>query len=423
MTLDPDRVRQDNIFVVGCQRSGTSVIWASLIAHPDLKPLRGYDPETGYDPKELYYFYNIFEARKKFDSPLYGWDVDREYLKELINLTVRHCAKHHGAADGRWVSAKPLDGLHVQELTESIPEAKIVFVLRHPQEVVWSSMHAPWANAEKRTLGAEAESAANHWRRFAAIAIDILDGRFDDNVLLVRHEEVISQPQRVAASLAEHVRVSNSPMVLEQLRAPTFNSSFENGTDPAELVGKTREKIASEEEFCAIVDAVAGKEMMELGYENMGKARVHGKSSSPDADPGSVDRVAPPSLRVRAISAEAAHAAAQRKLAEFLKRAEEAESAHASAQSQMLEFLRRAEYAEDAHSVAQQRIAEQLEDLHSLNVQWQKTSEELANSRSDALRLSERVTGLESELQQANVRLEGHLEVLRQWIRTPGKLR
>ena len=46
--------RRDNVFVVGCQRSGTSVVWAGLTAHPDLAPVRGYDAESGYDPKELY---------------------------------------------------------------------------------------------------------------------------------------------------------------------------------------------------------------------------------------------------------------------------------------------------------------------------------------------------------------------------------
>ena len=38
--------RDDNIFVVGCQRSGTSAVYAGLIAHPELKPLRPFDRAT-----------------------------------------------------------------------------------------------------------------------------------------------------------------------------------------------------------------------------------------------------------------------------------------------------------------------------------------------------------------------------------------
>ena len=92
--------RRDNIFVVGCQRSGTSAVWASLVAHPELKPLHPYDATTGYDPKELYYFRNIFEARRRFRSPMYGWEIDRRYLQTIVDATVRFCCEHHGAASG-----------------------------------------------------------------------------------------------------------------------------------------------------------------------------------------------------------------------------------------------------------------------------------------------------------------------------------
>ena len=136
--------RDDNIFVVGCQRSGTSAVYAGLIAHPELKPLRPFDRATGYDPKELYYFRNLFAARRQFPSPMYSWDVDLEYLRRVVDLTVRFSAEHHGAANGRWVNAHPMNGLDLPEILETMPGSRVVYVLRHPQEVVWSMLHAPW---------------------------------------------------------------------------------------------------------------------------------------------------------------------------------------------------------------------------------------------------------------------------------------
>lgn len=269
MNVEPQPIRYDNIFVVGCQRSGTSVIWACLTGHPDLQPLRGYDPESGYDPKEIYYFRNIFTARKQFRSPMYNWDVDQSYMKDLIEMTVRHCCRQHGAASGRWVGANPADGLHVAELIEAMPEIRVVNVIRHPQEVVWSAVHAPWVEADAGAFAQRVEQSARHWTHFAHVAQDIVSGRLGDSVLLVRHEDVIADPVGVATTITKHVGVSDHPNVVGQLAGPTFNSSFENQAKPAELVAATRRKISENCEFREIVSNVAGKEMEALGYQDL----------------------------------------------------------------------------------------------------------------------------------------------------------
>jgi len=262
-------VRRDNVFVVGCQRSGTSVVWASLIAHPELRPLRGYDPETGYDPKELYYFRNIFTARKRFSSPMYGWDVDRQYLRELVDTTVAFCCRHHGSASGRFVNAHPADALNLPEMVEWMPAARFVYVLRHPEEVVWSALHAPWAGSDG-SLDDRIRRNARHWSDYAQIAFDVLAGRFGDAVALVRHEDLLAAPDRVAADLAAHVGVEPHAAMADQLRAPTFNSSFSNDVDPASLNRQTRRRIARESRFRRIVVDSVGHEMEALGYEDLG---------------------------------------------------------------------------------------------------------------------------------------------------------
>lgn len=260
--------REDNLFVAGCQRSGTSVVYACLIAHPELTPLRKYDSETGYDPKELYYFRNIFAARRQFRSPMYGWDVDREYLRRLIGLTVQFCAEHHGAASGRWISAHPSDGLYLPEILEAMPGVRVLLVLRHPLEVVWSALHAPWRGDDDRSLADQVRQHAHHWRAFAAVAQDVIRGRFGDSVLLVRHEDIIEDPELVAERIMGHARLAPHPGVLAQLTAPTFNSSFEDDARPQELINRTRRTIASQDDFRSEVLRHIGAEMRELGYED-----------------------------------------------------------------------------------------------------------------------------------------------------------
>lgn len=262
--------RLDNLFVVGCQRSGTSVVWAGLTAHPDLAPIEGYDEETGYDPKELFYFRNLFAARAEFGSPMYGWEVDDIYLRRMIDLTIDHCIEHHGSRSGRFVNAHPGDGLYVAELLASMPEARIVYVLRHPEEVVWSAVHAPWADPKRRRHPGALRQNALHWQKHAAVAKRVIDGDFGDSVLLVRHEDLVSNPEEAARKLAEHAGVEIVPEMHAQLGGPTFNSSFRNSAPPSELVTETRRAISRASYFRRIVYQVVGAEMEALGYVDLG---------------------------------------------------------------------------------------------------------------------------------------------------------
>jgi hypothetical protein len=263
-------LRRDNVFVVGCQRSGTSVVWAGLTAHPDLAPLRGYDAETGYDPKELHYFRNLFAGRREFASPMYGWDVDATYLRRVIDLTIEHCIEHHGSRTGRFVNAHPGDGLYLAEIRETMPEARIVYVLRHPEEVVWSAVHAPWADPGRTRHPETLRQAAFHWRNHAMVAKRVLDGEFGEAVLLVRHEELIDSPESVATRLADHVGIDAHPAMLAQLAGPTFNSSFKNAAPPRQLASETRRAISRASHFRRIVHRAIGREMEELGYTDLG---------------------------------------------------------------------------------------------------------------------------------------------------------
>ena len=262
--------RRDNVFVVGCQRSGTSVVWAGLTAHPDLAPIRGYDADSGYDPKELHYFRNLFAGRAEFRSPLNDWDVDSIYLKRIIDVTIEHCIEHHGSRTGRFVNAHPGDGIYLADLVEAMPEARFVYVLRHPEEVVWSAVHAPWADPAKTRHRGTLQSAAKHWGRHAEVAKRVMEGEFGDSVLLVRHEELVEDSCGTASRLAAHVGVEEVPEMALQLGGPTFNSSFKNAASPADLVMETRRAISRASYFRRLVYQVVSEEMESLGYHDLG---------------------------------------------------------------------------------------------------------------------------------------------------------
>jgi hypothetical protein len=176
------------------------------------------------------------------------------------------------------VNANPSDGLYLTEMLEAMPEARMVYILRHPQEVVWSALHAPWADPAERHRPAAVRQAALHWRQHAEIAKQVTDGLFGDSVLLIRHEELIRDPERIAKKLAAHVDVNPDPAIAELLGAPTFNSSFRNSVSAKDLVAESRRAISRARSFRHTVFGLVGTEMEALDYADLGNPPLVARS-------------------------------------------------------------------------------------------------------------------------------------------------
>lgn len=258
------------IFIVGCQRSGTSVLWKALCQHPDLQQ---QGPEDDGRPsstmKELWFLREFFKGRDDTHRPHAESRIDKEYTQRFAEFVNQFLVEKYAKNSGRWISAHPEDGLYLKQILELFPTARILYLLRHPQEVVWSAGHAPWMRQKSRSeFLLYAVETSNWWRRFAEIAVGIENRNYGDRVMIIRHEKILAQPEATIRAILSHVNVGYQEEVALCL-SRVFNSSFVSIDAPQDKIVRSRSQISSDKKFCRYIVSQVGDLMRYFKYDDL----------------------------------------------------------------------------------------------------------------------------------------------------------
>ena len=258
------------IFVTGCNRSGTTALYYSLAKHPLLCP-KPIDHE-GHPiiEKEHWFLREFFLGREQNRHDVHrGTKLDREFTRRFAQLVDEFSLENFAGPAGRWISAHPANGLYLSEILELYPTARAIFLLRHPQEVAWSSIHAKWApDMDRQKLLVRAATTTRWWRRFAEIAIAMEKGEFNPRAIPIRHEQLLEDPKQVGRKILDHLGVPFEKAVTQQL-CKVRNSSFLENRQSADEIPQSRRALSKDVEFCAQVTSIAGDLMDALGYQDL----------------------------------------------------------------------------------------------------------------------------------------------------------
>lgn len=199
-------------FIVGCGRSGTTLVRAILDSHPDLavpgesyfvvwlgRDRRRYQRPRGFDGQR-------FVSELVSDAWFRRWGLPEAEVRsaldaahpasfaEAVRATYALYARHQGKA--RYGDKTPTYVLHLGLIAELLPEAVFVHVVRDGRDVALSLLEADWG---PRTL----EDAALHWK------LHVEQGRRQGRALgpgryrEIRYEDLLDDPARGAAVLAD----------------------------------------------------------------------------------------------------------------------------------------------------------------------------------------------------------------------------
>jgi hypothetical protein len=267
------------VFVVGCPRSGTTLVQRIVGAHPDVAAA----PET-------FFMRHLWERRAAFgpltdDDALHrvldalvaapafadlGLDADAlradalaapRRWPALFRLVLARFAEAQGGA--RVVAEKtPNHVLYLDALRRFFPALRVVHVLRDPRAVAWSWRAVPW------TTGFAAGDAGV-WVRYAEAA-----RRAPPGVPLhtVRYERLVRAPEAEARRLcrflalpfdAAMLRFHETDAATLDLDREPWKARAARPIDPAAAVRWQREAPAR---FVADVEAVAARAMRRWGY-------------------------------------------------------------------------------------------------------------------------------------------------------------
>lgn len=160
--------------------------------------------------------------------------------------------RHRNARPPRYLAKNPALCPKLDSLIAEFPEAKIVYLVRNPLEVLpsyLSMMRFSW-----RAVGVpvEGEALANyllemagHWYRYP---LEWLAGAAEKSYVIVRYDALIRDPQRTVAEVYDHFGFDIAPafarvLAAEATRAQHFRSRHEYDL---EKLGLSRERILAE---------------------------------------------------------------------------------------------------------------------------------------------------------------------------------
>jgi protein-tyrosine sulfotransferase len=170
----------NTVFVVGCPRSGTTLLQRILSVHSQLFTIQG---ETG-----LFSYHNIFSTRRKhFGLP------DKE-IKQLFNNSVDIVdffaqgvtllsAKNEGK---RFIEKTPQHILRLPFIFKHFPESSVVHIVRDGRDCYCSSKSHPNVPQNKNI-----EVFAKYWKKCVQAPLNYQDNK---KLLTVKYEELVSEP-------------------------------------------------------------------------------------------------------------------------------------------------------------------------------------------------------------------------------------
>jgi Sulfotransferase family len=191
------------IFLVGCQRSGTTMLRLVLDSHSRIS----CGPETRFLPDLRRIVDSDWERLSRFGFPREDW---LRRIGEFFGGVHADYAADRGKV--RWADKTPLYALSIDFVTEVFPEAQIVHVIRDGRDVVVSH--------RKRFGYWSAVKCVVKWpryirtvRRFGA---RLPVGRYHE----LRYEDAVGDPDKTLRALFEFLGEPWEPGVLDYADRP-----------------------------------------------------------------------------------------------------------------------------------------------------------------------------------------------------------
>nr|WP_202539123.1 sulfotransferase [Streptomyces sp. SID8379] len=277
------------MFVVGCPRSGTTLLQLMLHAHPRiaLPPetrfvLPAYRRRLGFgDLREranragLAAWITRREATRFHELGLDTAEVERRIVEapptlgSALGEVLRAYADEHGKV--RWGDKRPAYALHVPEILRLFPDAQFVHVVRDGRDCAGSLLRMPWWHSgfhEAVATWAQVMDAADNWRA------GLGSSRWHE----VRFEDLVADPEArlrgICAFLGEeYVPEMSEPYRLAGTAVPerkTWHVHTRGALDVSRA-GTWETRLTPDQ--IRLCDAVLGDRLAARGYAPAGSVR------------------------------------------------------------------------------------------------------------------------------------------------------
>jgi hypothetical protein len=287
-------------FVVGVMRSGTTLLRLMLDAHPDLAipsetrffpAINSLITQKQMAPVEAVSILKSVNTWPDFelDSEKLIKSMDAQQINTPSNA-LRHFYQAYAARFNkpRWGDKTPYYGLHMDQISLLIPEARFVHIIRDGRDVALSTKGL-WFD-----LGKDIEEIAVNW--MSKIRQTRQLAQLVPHYLELRYEDLIHQPEQTLRKICQFIHLPYHPKMLEyhrtaETRLDEFKTRYSNEGDI--IVSKEQRKSAFKlastppqknrierwrneltPEQIAQFEAIAGTLLLELNYPLVSQAQI-----------------------------------------------------------------------------------------------------------------------------------------------------
>lgn len=270
------------VFIVGCPRSGTTLLYSMLIAAGGFAV---YRKET--------YFYDLAPRFPDLSDPATHDDFTSRYLAGYLGAVpgldvapfVRTALERCGgtgdvlprmmdaiaSAQGmdRWVEATPAHVLCMNEIACAVPHALFIHVVRDGRDCALSHVGQGWVPALPWDRTRKLEVAALYWEWMVAAGRRYCAAH-PESCIQVRFEDLMADPPRTLARIGRFIdhdldaaRIRANPV--HALKIP--NTSFRTERTRADFMPVGRWKTHGSSGALRLCEAMVGPALERLGYE------------------------------------------------------------------------------------------------------------------------------------------------------------
>mgnify|MGYP005861107829 CR=1 FL=1 len=255
--VSPEFLGRGPIFILGCPRSGTTILQAALISRSEIFSF----PETqlpyrllhdiawplkkgGRSTREFWALSNRLGFSRKDSRQLLG-NAERVIsnsepkLQFPRRMTLRAAIRDYVKlveryANGQlWLEKSPLNVLCTRYIQDTLPDARFVHVVRRAEDVVASMVEASKTHPPFRKFsGADGwRSAFVLWKNCVSSTIDV---SAESAHIVVNYHKFVEKPDQVLQEISSHLHTPLAPESLEvdlsSIARSQENWKFERGT-------------------------------------------------------------------------------------------------------------------------------------------------------------------------------------------------
>lgn len=204
-------------FIIGCPRSGTTLLQQILVRHPSIV----VPPETAFFTKLLSGWPGRFRRQREqiradlgISLAAAGRPRDRPAQAALYDKMAADYAHRIERPDALWFGDKTPDHLrHARTISRVFPEARFILVVRDGRDVALSLSKVPWTPSDP---------VVNFglWLDAAVLQEELVRDP-PASIVQVRYEDLVGSPQTEVLRITEHLELDYRTELLEAGSGPT----------------------------------------------------------------------------------------------------------------------------------------------------------------------------------------------------------